>query len=437
MAAACPSPSPSMSTQRRVHHRARHGHDRQLHRQRQLRHDRRRPERPDRDVNLGNTIVAGNSASSSGPDASGTFASQGHNLVGKTDGSIGWVGSDLTGTIAQPLNPLLAPLGELRRAGPDHGPARRQPGHRRGEQLHLRPHHSPHRPARCPARRRPGSTPALSSISAPTRPARRTWSRPPSTPWRSARSARRSAGPTSAPTPTRPISPIPRPTRLSSTPRERSPRRRPSRSLPGLGTLELTGTGTAESIIGTAAGVTISGGDAVRVFQVDNGVTATLSGLTITGGSTTGDGGGLYDDGGTLTLTGVTVAGNTAAAGGGLFLARVRHSTPARWASRNAPRSRSSTAPSAATPRLPAADSIIPPRPICLPARSPTTPRLWAVESITRPAATPRSKIRSSPPTSIPGGSPSDIGGGNAAGVAGTYDLAGHRRQRRARRRHR
>ena len=37
--------------------------------------------------------------------------SQGNNLIGKTNGSRGWVGSDLTGTIAAPLNALLAPLG--------------------------------------------------------------------------------------------------------------------------------------------------------------------------------------------------------------------------------------------------------------------------------------------------------------------------------------
>ena len=59
---------------------------------------------------LTNTIVAGNTAST-GPDARGTFASQGNNLIGKTNGSSGWVGSDLKGTNAQPLNPLLAPLG--------------------------------------------------------------------------------------------------------------------------------------------------------------------------------------------------------------------------------------------------------------------------------------------------------------------------------------
>ena len=41
----------------------------------------------------------------------GTFTSLGNNLIGETDGSSGWVGSDLTGTVAAPLNPLLAPLG--------------------------------------------------------------------------------------------------------------------------------------------------------------------------------------------------------------------------------------------------------------------------------------------------------------------------------------
>jgi hypothetical protein len=60
---------------------------------------------------LGNTIVAGNTAGT-GPDVAGTFTSQGNNLIGKTDGSQGWVGSDLTGTVAAPLNPLLAPLGD-------------------------------------------------------------------------------------------------------------------------------------------------------------------------------------------------------------------------------------------------------------------------------------------------------------------------------------
>jgi MBG domain (YGX type)/Right handed beta helix region len=61
-------------------------------------------------LEIGNTIVAGNAAAASGPDASGTLVSQGNNLIGETDGSAGWISTDLTGTGAQPLNPLLAPL---------------------------------------------------------------------------------------------------------------------------------------------------------------------------------------------------------------------------------------------------------------------------------------------------------------------------------------
>jgi predicted outer membrane repeat protein len=61
-------------------------------------------------VTVGNSILAGNSCAY-GPDFSNGVVSLGHNLVGKTDGSSGWIASDRTGTIAAPLNPLLAPLG--------------------------------------------------------------------------------------------------------------------------------------------------------------------------------------------------------------------------------------------------------------------------------------------------------------------------------------
>jgi hypothetical protein len=60
---------------------------------------------------LTNTIVAGNSAPTA-PDAALTAISHGHNLIGKTDGSLGWVASDLTGTVANPLDPKLAALGD-------------------------------------------------------------------------------------------------------------------------------------------------------------------------------------------------------------------------------------------------------------------------------------------------------------------------------------
>ena len=88
------------------------------------------------------------------------------------------------------------------------------------------------------------------------------------------------------------------------------------------GQLELSNTTVAaETIKGPAAGVTISGGGQSRVFQVDSGVTATVSGLTITGGNAVddgGNGGGLYNDG-TTNLTDCTVSGNSANSGGGLY----------------------------------------------------------------------------------------------------------------------
>jgi hypothetical protein len=61
---------------------------------------------------LDNTIVAVNNAADSGPDASGSFSSQGYNLIGISDGSSGWGSSDLTGTAASPLDPGLGTLSD-------------------------------------------------------------------------------------------------------------------------------------------------------------------------------------------------------------------------------------------------------------------------------------------------------------------------------------
>jgi hypothetical protein len=84
------------------------------------------------------------------------------------------------------------------------------------------------------------------------------------------------------------------------------------------GPLALSNTSAATTINGPTAGVTVSGGGASRVFQVGTGVTATISGLTITGASTTGKGGGVYNDGGTAHLSDCTIIGNSAALGGGV-----------------------------------------------------------------------------------------------------------------------
>ena len=56
--------------------------------------------------------------------------------------------------------------------------------------------------------------------------------------------------------------------------------------------LALTNTTGTETITGPAAGVTVSGNHASRVFQVNASVTASISGLTISGGTVTGVGGG-------------------------------------------------------------------------------------------------------------------------------------------------
>jgi predicted outer membrane repeat protein len=56
------------------------------------------------------TLIAANTAGS-GADALGNFSSAGHNLVGQTDGSSGWVITDLTGTSASPLDARLDGFG--------------------------------------------------------------------------------------------------------------------------------------------------------------------------------------------------------------------------------------------------------------------------------------------------------------------------------------
>ena len=84
-----------------------------------------------------------------------------------------------------------------------------------------------------------------------------------------------------------------------------------------LGVLELTDATGTETIVGPKAGVTVDAGGASGVFQVDRLVTASISGLTITGGGNVNSGGGLYNLG-TATLTNCSVSGNSAAVGGGV-----------------------------------------------------------------------------------------------------------------------
>jgi hypothetical protein len=69
-------------------------------------------------------------------------------------------------------------------------------------------------------------------------------------------------------------------------------------------TLELSGKAGTTTITGPAAGATV-GSTGSRIFQIDGGVAASISGLTITNG-------GVQSDGGTLTLTNCTISGDHA-----------------------------------------------------------------------------------------------------------------------------
>ena len=63
-------------------------------------------------------MIALNMASAA-PDVSGSFVSAGFNLIGKTDGSMGFtVATDITGTIAVPRDPMLDPAGLQNNGGP-------------------------------------------------------------------------------------------------------------------------------------------------------------------------------------------------------------------------------------------------------------------------------------------------------------------------------
>jgi hypothetical protein len=76
-----------------------------------------------------------------------------------------------------------------------------------------------------------------------------------------------------------------------------------------------------EVIDGPSAGVTISGDNAVEVFQVDSGTTASLSELTISGGATAVNGAGIENTG-TLSVMECTIANNIDMAdddGGGIY----------------------------------------------------------------------------------------------------------------------
>jgi RHS repeat-associated protein len=92
------------------------------------------------------------------------------------------------------------------------------------------------------------------------------------------------------------------------------------------GQIELSGAGTGTITIDGGGAITISGAGASRIFQIDTGVQATLTGLTIEDGlAQNANGGGILNKG-TLNLSDATLTGNTATqfranggSGGGIY----------------------------------------------------------------------------------------------------------------------
>jgi hypothetical protein len=71
------------------------------------------PSNPSQSATVRNTIIAGNGSGGSGPDVSGAFSSQGHNLIGNVGTATGFnAAGDMAGTSASLINPRLGPLAD-------------------------------------------------------------------------------------------------------------------------------------------------------------------------------------------------------------------------------------------------------------------------------------------------------------------------------------
>jgi len=89
------------------------------------------------------------------------------------------------------------------------------------------------------------------------------------------------------------------------------------------GTITLSGTALPDisddlTITGPTGGLTIDAAGNSGILSIDSGVTASLSGLTLTGGNTS-EKGGAINNAGNLTLTNFILSDNTASSGGGIY----------------------------------------------------------------------------------------------------------------------
>src|SRR5207253_6805127 len=92
----------------------------------------------------------------------------------------------------------------------------------------------------------------------------------------------------------------------------------------GAATITVTSTKiiSMDTTIDGGSVITVSGGNAVGIFVVTNGIMFTVQNLTIANGSASGpisDGSAIFNDRGTVTVTNSTFSGNFAREGGAIF----------------------------------------------------------------------------------------------------------------------
>ncbi len=255
---------------------------------------------PDSLTTIGDTIVAGNAAITS-PDFVGMVdQDQGYNLIGDGDGASGFTAaSDQVGTAASPIDPLLAPLGDY--GGPTQTMALLTGSPAIGQGTTVAGITTDQRGFALDSPR-PDIGAFQSNPLVVNTTSDGTGSLPGDLDLRQAVNLANVTDGAATITFDPTVFAAPQTIALTG------------------GQLELSDTSGLQTITGPAAGLTIDAGGKSRVFQVDSGVTAALSGLTITGGSISRGFGGGLENFGTVTLADCTVSGNSGSLGlgGGL-----------------------------------------------------------------------------------------------------------------------